>query len=119
MGPGPWSVAAGVNPANVESAIEKITQEIHRITQEPISEDDLSDNVSYFVGHLPLQLESNEGIASSILNMEMYDLGLDYLVTYRSRLEALTREDILAAARRYLDPERLVIAIAGPNGSGG
>ncbi|MDL1899905.1 insulinase family protein [Anaerolineae bacterium CFX9] len=119
MGPGPWSVAAGVNPANVENAIEKITQEIHRITQEPISEDDLSDNVSYFVGHLPLQLESNEGIASSILNMEMYDLGLDYLVTYRARLEALTREDILAAARRYLDPERLVIAIAGPNGSGG
>lgn len=115
MGPGPWSVAAGVNPANVESAIEKILSEIRRLVSEEIGDEDLSDNVSYFAGHLPLQLESNEGIASSILNMEMYDLGLDYLVTYRDRLEALTKADILAAARNYLDPKNVVIGIAGPN----
>lgn len=115
MGPGPWSVIAGVNPANIDLAIEKIVVEIRRITSEPISDDDLADNVAYYTGHLPLQLESNEGVASSILNMEMYGLGLDYLATYRDTLMAVTKDDILSAARTYLDPERLVIGIAGPN----
>lgn len=114
FGPGAWSIAAGVNPANLEQAIQRIVGEIERITSEPVSDEDLADNQSYYVGHLPLQLESNEGIASSILNMELYNLGLDYLLTYRDRIYSLTKDDLLNAARRYLNPRRLVIGIAGP-----
>ncbi|MDX2161594.1 MAG: pitrilysin family protein [bacterium] len=112
--PSPWSVTAGVNPANVELAIARITDELRRLSSEPISADDLADNQSYFTGRLPLQLETNEGIAGSILNMEIYGLGLDYLVTYRDRIYALTADDVLAAARQYLTPDALVIAVAGP-----
>ncbi len=115
MGPGPWMVVAGVNPKNVDLAIERSMDEIRRLSTEYISEDDLSDNQNYFTGHLPLQLESNEGIASSILNMVNYNLGLDYLLTYRERIFALTKEDILRVAQKYLTPDALVIGIAGPS----
>jgi zinc protease len=114
MGPGPWSVIAGVNPANVGLAVERITDELRRLTSEPVSDQDLSDNQAYHVGHLPLQLESNEGIASTILNMEMYGLGLDYLLTYRDRIYSLSKDDLLQAAKRYLNPDALVIGVAGP-----
>ncbi|MFN8450897.1 MAG: insulinase family protein [Anaerolineae bacterium] len=82
FGPAPWSVVAGVNPANVELAIDRIREEIQRLTSEPVGEDDLSDNQAYHVGHLPLQLESNEGIAYTLRNIETFSLGLDYLVNY-------------------------------------
>ena len=114
FGPAPWSVAAGVNPANVELAIDRIRDEIRRLVSEPVSEDDLADNQAYHVGHLPLQLESNEGIASSLRNIETYNLGLDYLVNYRDMIYSLTRADLLNAAKRYLNPDALVIGIAGP-----
>jgi zinc protease len=114
LGAGPWMVSAGVNPANVELAIDRIEEELRRLVNEPVSADDLSDNQSYFVGHLPLQLETNEGLAGTIHNMELYSLGLDYLRTYRDRIMALTADDLLAAARRYLNPDGLVIAVAGP-----
>lgn len=114
FGPGPWSVSAGVNPANVQKAIDGITHELRRIISEPVSDEDLSDNQSYFVGHLPLQLESNEGIASSILHMEMYQLGLDNLLNFRDQINALTKDDLLAAAQKYLNPDALVVAVAGP-----
>lgn len=113
-GPGAWSVSAGVNPANVQKAIESIVNEIRRITTTVVSDDDLNDNKSYFIGHLPLQLESNEGIASSIQHMETYKLGLDNLLTFRDRVNALTKEDLLAAAQRYWNPEAFVVAVAGP-----
>jgi zinc protease len=114
IGRGAWSVTAGVNPKNVDLAAERIRDEIRRLTTEPISAQELADNQSYFIGRLPLQLESNEGLAGAILNMELYNLGLDYLLNYRARIQAVTAEAVLAAARRYLDADRLVMAVAGP-----
>ncbi len=114
LGPGAWSVMAGVNPANVDLAIARIQDELRRLTSEPVSADDLADNQAYFTGRLPLQLESNEGIAGAILNMELYGLGLDYLVSYRDQIMRLTKDDLLAASRHYLDPDRLAVGVAGP-----
>ena len=114
QGPGAWSVNAGVNPQNVERAIEAIRAEIARLIAEPVTEEELADNQAYFTGILPLQLESNEGLAGTLLNIETYDLGLDYLLTVRDHIRALTREDLLAAARHYWKPDALVISVAGP-----
>jgi zinc protease len=114
IGPGAWSVAAGVNPANVDRAIELCRGELQLMTSELVSVEDLEDNQSYFTGRLPLQLESSEGVAGTLLTMETYDLGLDYLLHYPEMIYAVTREDVLAAAQRYLHPDRLVISVAGP-----
>ncbi|MEO8393937.1 MAG: pitrilysin family protein [Chloroflexota bacterium] len=114
FGPGSWNVAAGVNPSNVDLAIDRIRDEIKRLVTEPVGEDDLADNQAYHVGHLPLQLESNEGIASSVRNMETYGLGLDYLDHYADMIKSLTRADLLNAAKHYLNPDNLVVGIAGP-----
>ena len=116
MGPGPWRVIAGVNPANIEPAVAAIRGEIRRLTEEPVGEEELADNQSYFVGHLPLQLESNEGVAGAIATMERYGLGLDYLLRYADEVRAVTRDDVLEAARRYWHPDRYALAIAGPEG---
>ena len=113
--PSPWLVSAGVNPANVDLAIEKINEQIARIVDEAVTEQDLTQNQSYFTGRLPLQLETNEGISSSLMNMEIYGLGLDYLVNYHDLIYGQSQAALQAAARRYLNPNQLVIAVAGPD----
>lgn len=114
QGPGAWSINAGVDPANVERAIALCLEEIRRIATEPVSEDDLADNKSYFTGRLPLQLENNEGIAASLLTMETYQLGLNYLLSYRDIINRITTEDVLHAAQKYLNADAMVISVAGP-----
>jgi zinc protease len=114
VGAGPWYVTAGVNPANVDLAVERIIAEIERLVDEPVSAEELSDNQSYFIGHLPLQLESSEGIAATLHSMELYHLGLDYLLEYPERISALTAADLQRVAQRLLNPKALVIAVAGP-----
>jgi zinc protease len=113
-GPGAWRVSAGVAPTNVGRAVEIIKHEIDDFTQSPVSEEELDDNKSYFVGRLPLQLENNDGIAATIHAMESYSLGLDYLENYRSTIYNITAEDILNAARHYFKPENMILSIAGP-----
>jgi zinc protease len=115
LGPGPWRVIAGVNPANVAQTIEAIRHEVRRMTTELVTEDELADNKANFIGRLPLQLESNEGMAGTILTMERYGLGLDYLQRYADEVNAVTTEDVRAAAQRYLDADVYVLAIAGPD----
>jgi zinc protease len=114
MGPTPWAVTAGVNPKHVDLALSEILREMHQITTEGVSDDDLANVQSYYVGRLPLQLESNEGIAGSILNMELYGLGLGYLQTYAERIYALTKDDLLRAAQHYLRPDAYVMGLSGP-----
>ncbi|MCY3917130.1 MAG: pitrilysin family protein [Chloroflexi bacterium] len=114
-GPDPWTISAGVNPENVELAIASIMEEIERLTNETVTDEDLADNQSYFTGRMPLRLESNEGIASHIHSMESFDLGLDYLANYEDMIYGITKEDLLRAAQKYLRPEGMVVAVAGPD----
>lgn len=114
MGPGAWQAAAGVNPDNVQLAIDSIAGEIARIASEPVTEEELAENKSSLTGGLPLQLETNEGVASVLMRMERYQLGLDYLQRYGASVNAISREDVLAAAQRYLG-QQYAVAVAGPS----
>ena len=114
IGPGAWEMIAGVNPSNVEKTIALMQDEIKRFVSEPVDPEELADSKSYFLGRMPLILESNSGVAISLMNIELFGLGLNYFLEYPQRIQAITAEEILEASRKYLDPERLAIAVAGP-----
>jgi zinc protease len=46
--------------------------------------------------------------------VEFFDLGLDYDARLPDLLHAVTVDDVHAAAKRVLDPDRATIVIAGP-----
>lgn len=114
VGPGSWTVSAGVNPDNVGKADELIIKEMKRFIKGSVTKKELADSQSNFIGRLPISLESNGGVAGALLNMERYELGLDYYRRYPDLVKAVTVEEILAVARKYIDPDRLVITSAGP-----
>jgi zinc protease len=113
IGPGPWLFLAGVSPSNIDKAIALIRQEIVRFVTEPVTSEELADSQSNYIGRLPLSLESNAGVAAALLNLERYQLGLDYYLRYPDLINAITPAEILDAAQRYLNPDRLAIATAG------
>jgi zinc protease len=113
-GPGPWYAIAGVAPKNVEQAIDLLRKEFLLFTHEPVRGEELADVQSNVLGRLPLSLESNGGVVSALLNLELYQLGLDYYMRYVDLVQKTGVEDVLAAARHYLDPDHLVICSAGP-----
>ena len=112
-GQGAWTITAGVAPENVDLAVEKAREEIRKLSAELVTLDDLEDNQSYFTGRLPLRLESNFGLASTIHAMMQYDLGLDYLVGYHDKIFGITCDDIRHATQHYLHADQLVISVSG------
>lgn len=114
LGPSPWTVSAGVGPDKVEQAIESMRREIGRIQNEPVPPQELSDSQAYRTGSLPVSLETNSGLAGVIADIELYDLGLDYLQRYPGLIRAITPEQVQAAAQKYLSADQIAVAVAGP-----
>lgn len=114
IGAGAWTIGTGVNPRNVDAALEAIGGEIRRLRAEGVTADELAHAQDYLTGSLALRLETNDGVAATLADMELYDLGMDYIVRYADLFRGVTREQILAAVDQYARLEEAVIVTAGP-----
>jgi zinc protease len=115
IGPGPWALIAGVAPPDVDRAVEAMLDQVVRLRSELIGPAELADNIAYIVDSLPLRLEGNEGIAAQIANMEIFQLGLDYLQRFPTLISAISAKEVRAVTQRLTDPEAFVLSVAGPD----
>ena len=111
---GSWTALAGVNPRNVAKALELMKEEIERVRQELVEEQELADAKQNQLGSALMELESTEGIARTSHNLAHFDLGLDYFVKRRQLFSKITREDLMSMGKKYLDSSRLSTVIVGP-----
>ena len=63
---------------------------------------------------MPIQLETNSGVAATLSSMELHGLGMNYLQHLPKQIKSISRQDIQSAADRLLDPDIYVVASAGP-----
>ncbi len=93
------------------AAIAAIIDQIKRIRTEGVTDKELEDTKSFYSGYFPLQFETPSQIATQILDVELYDLGEDYIQNYREKINAVTKEDVLRVAQKYLDPDNLKLVV--------
>ena len=68
----------------------------------------------YLLGSLPFKVDTTAAVAGQLLAAERYGLGFDFLTGYRAKVAAVTPEMVRAAARKHLDPAKLVTVAVGP-----
>ncbi|RIK46618.1 MAG: insulinase family protein [Chloroflexi bacterium] len=113
---GTWSARAGVNPANVERAVETLREELRMFLEDGPTEREMADAVGNVTGSLPLGLETPDSVARVAADIVSFNLGDDYLQRFPSIVRGLTAAEITEVMARYIDPARLAIGIAGPPG---
>jgi zinc protease len=111
---GLWIAEAGVSPENVEQAVASMLAEFARLGSEPVGEEELSDSQAYMTGTMPLRLETNDGVASTLLSMEWHGLGLDYLQRYNELINNITPADVQRVAQKYWPADGYTLVVAGP-----
>ena len=111
---GPLVIRAGVSPKNVDRAVASIDEEVARMAIDGATQKELDDSRRYLVGSIPRALETNAAIANFLQIEEFFGLGLDYDARLPALLAAVTLDEVNAAARRALDPDRATVVIAGP-----
>ena len=85
--------------------------------KEPVSDQELADAKSYLIGSMPLSLTSSGKISALMLSLRLDDLPIDYLDNVDDQINAVTKEDILRVAQKYLQPANLTTVLVGkPDG---
>jgi len=112
---GPFSVSTFTRKEKAREVVDLLIEELEAIrSTRPVEPEELAKFVSYNVGRFGLSLETSESVLGSLVDLEVHGLPEDSLDTYRSRLRAVTLEDVRAASRDFLHPDRAALIVLGP-----
>ena len=110
---GTFRATAEVRTPVTGDSLKEFFYELGRIRSEPVSEKELADAKSYLTGVFPIRLETQEGLIDQLVQIKMFGLPNNYLNTYRSQIQSVTREQIQAVALTYVRPDEAAIVIVG------
>jgi len=111
--PGDFSVDTDVRNEVTDTSITLIIDELKKIISEEVTDEELETVKNYITGVFPLQLETANAVASRVINLKLYNLPKDYYSRYISSINALSKQDILDAAKKYIHPDKLHIVVSG------
>ena len=94
--------------------LEVVEKEIHRLAETGPSQEELTRAKSYLKGAYALRFDTSSKIASQLVQIQMDDLGIDYIKKRNSLVEAVTLADVKRVAKRLLDGGLLVTVVGRP-----
>ena len=100
------------DPINLHKATKFIKDTISQLQQNGFTAIELSNAKKYLIGYFYLRLDSNRNIANYLLQMQINDLGIDFLQKRNSYIEQITLKELNKVAAKYLDNEKLILIVA-------
>ena len=113
LDPGPFKIGTFTKNESAGQAIGETINQIRKFMDAPPEALELDDAKSYLNGSYPMRFETPDRIAGQLMSVELYELGDDYISTYRDKVQAVTLEQAQQAAKEYLDPDNMVIVVVG------
>jgi len=110
---GNFKASASVRNVVTDSALVQLLKEMNRIRTEKVPEDDLQLMKNVLTGSFSRSLEDPQTVARFALNTAKYNLPKDYYHTYLKKLNAVTSDDVLRVAQKYIRPENAIILAVG------
>ena len=102
------------DPSKLDRAMEGIRRELELVKKHGIRQEELDGNARQIVGQYEIDLQRSAARAASFAFNERYGLGHDYYRRYPDAVLGVTVDDVVDAARRYLDFDRAAWAIIRP-----
>lgn len=110
---GPFVVSTAVKSDVTDRAVQEILREIDAMRAAPPTPAELTLATDYLAGVFPIRYESTAAVAGAVAGAAVFGLPDDWFRTYRERVQAVTAEQVHAAARAHLDPGRLLVLAVG------
>jgi zinc protease len=111
--PGTFTAGVMTQSASTAEAIQAIIEQIERLQNELVSEEELRDTRDRFLNSLVFQYESRASVLNERLNYEYAGLPPDTFDQLVEEIRQVTAEDIQEAANKYLRPDALQILVVG------
>jgi zinc protease len=111
--PGDFRAGFESKNATVALATKIVREEMRKVREELVTEDELETAKQGLIETFPRQFESKPQMLRVFVNDEWTGRPADFWKTFRQRVKAVTREDLQRVARTYLDPDAMAILVVG------
>jgi len=111
--PGPWYASADVRTEVTDGALMELFNEIRRIREVKVSDEELTAAKRAVVAAFALSLEQPARLLDFALTRTRYELPDNYWDDYPAKIAAVTADDMQRVARTYLNPDTIQIVAVG------
>lgn len=101
------------NPENKDKLLRVIREELQKIRKEGVTEDELARAKKAFLETQMLQRTDDAALASTLLSTMFNQRTMEYYDELEQQIQAVTIDEVNDAIRKFIEPDDLVIAIAG------
>jgi predicted Zn-dependent peptidase len=111
--PGPWRVRSDVRTEVTEPALVQLFEELRRLNDERVSEEELEGRKRSVAARFALSLESPFELLNYAITRKLYSFSADYWNTYPAKVMGVGSDDVQRVAGKYLDPKTIQIVAVG------
>jgi zinc protease len=111
--PGTFSGYVQTKSATVGYAISLILNEMERIRKEPVTDDEMAMAINYYLESFSDNFQSPQTTMTNFATLEIEGKPADYYRTYRDNIKAVSKDQVMAVATKYIRPDKIVIMIVG------
>lgn len=113
-GPGAFRAGGGVITSKTDSALIEFMKELRGVRGDvPFTDDEIQQGKESLIQSLPTRFSSVNATANSVSSLYTQGLPESYFKDYAARINAVTRQDLVNAAKKYIDLDHLAIVIVG------
>ena len=112
--PGSFTVYMGVDATKVDPAVSGMLRILKQLVAEPPSEEELTRARRYLIGSYEIDLQRGSNIAAALASNHLYGLPLDTIAKYPQQIEAVTRDALFAATKKYLRLDAYILSVVHP-----
>ncbi|MCX5727440.1 MAG: pitrilysin family protein, partial [Nitrospirae bacterium] len=110
---GVWLMRAETKLPSTQEVITRFVANMERMRTELVTDSELAEAKEAYVNSFVFSFASSSAIVGRLVELEYDGLPKDFLQQLRARVIALTKDEILAAAKKHFHPDRLTIVAVG------
>ena len=116
--PGLFEISGSIRTPVTGETVKAVREEIERIRTQEVTDAEIETARQSALNSLVFAFDTKAKTLARILNYEYHGYPRDFIQRYQKALAAVTKADVLRAAREHLDPARLtIVAVGQPQGS--
>jgi len=111
--PGMFYTGVMTRSETTAEAINAILDQVRRLQNEPVSQDELNDTIDRFLNSLVFEYDSRASVLNERMSFDYAGLDPDSFDRLVEEIQAVTMEDVQEVAQKYLRPDALQILVVG------
>jgi len=112
-GPGLFESTTNTRTPKTAETLNLIFDQLQKFRSAEVPAEELQNAKSYLIGTFPLSIEVPNSLANRLTTVFLYDLGDDYLKTFRDRLADVSAADVLRIAKEKISAENTAVVLVG------